>query len=132
MKTNLELAAELDNYKEQFYSHDDTVSQYYYNPDSDSGGQIVENVYSAYDIQKALQETKGQNLAEILESNCNQYLYDIDEDDFLFVAESMLNHDFPYHEFLGETEFGSDEGIQILKNFAEKHEKKKTEQEIEI
>lgn len=63
-----------------------------YNPDSNSGGQIVEQFISVRDIKKAFEETEKnpENFWDFLCSHSRTYLYDCDQSEFTAAAEEFM------------------------------------------
>ena len=59
-----------------------SVKWIYYNPDSDAGGQYVENVIYYDDILKAAQHEAPFEFFDCLGSDCKQWLIDIGTDGF--------------------------------------------------
>lgn len=76
--------------KSSFSLHSDCAKEIYYNPDSDSGGQLVVNSYSKEQIVKAFRSSgTDEEFWDQLDNKAKQVLIDCDDDDFSLVLESV-------------------------------------------
>ncbi|WP_166083204.1 hypothetical protein [Erysipelothrix anatis] len=75
----------------KFYVEDDVVREVYYNPDSNSGGQLVTNLYPRSAIVDAYEKySDADSFWDYLESTAKQYLTDIDTSKFASEAKEFV------------------------------------------
>jgi len=91
---------------EKFYVRPDPelVRWIYYNPDSDSGGQYVENVFGYDLIRTAKAESFSmEEFFEYIQGNCTQYLTDKGTPDFRFYDRTHRREKADFTDVTEET-----------------------------
>lgn len=86
--------------KDKFFKTDYGFEEIYYNPDSTAGGQLVYNQYTFELISEASKEDTWIKFYDHMNSNCKQYLVDIDSPKFL---RSLLDFMEREPDYLGDT-----------------------------
>lgn len=98
--------------RDKFFISEGKVTEVYYNPDSTAGGQLVYNEIYDYVIKDAAKNTSSKNeFFNIINSECTQYLIDVDAAEFKGNFESFINRKA---DFEGCT----DKTMKGLKKFA--------------
>lgn len=98
--------------KDKFFKTDNGITEVYYNPDANSGGQLVYLEISSTDIENASKECKTKNdFFAYIESAARGYLVDVGTPAFMENAKSFINRKA---DFEGCT----DKTMKSLKKFA--------------
>ena len=108
--------------KDKFYINSDSVTEMYYNPDSNAGGQFVEITICKDDIKDAARMyKKPDEFFSYLEGVSKGSLYDVGTQTFRETAEGFM-------ESKADFEGGTKKTMEALKKFAgvepEKRQKK--------
>lgn len=86
-----DLINQMEQFGDRFYVTDNGINEVYWNPDADSGGQIVNNEISFAIIEQAAQYENPNEFFDYLGTNCKQYLIDIDEPGCAEYAKYLLS-----------------------------------------
>lgn len=103
--------------RDKFFKTEAGITEVYYNPDADAGGQLVYNEISNDLIKRAADCTKNvSDFFTHIESGCRQYLIDIDTPEFKGNLDSFIKRMADFEGCTEKTMKGLKKHVDIEKN----------------